>query len=122
MTHKPITFEAFLELYIKAHYFRPDGEDRNWEEYGDTEDNRDLIARAKETGLMVTGFSFNYFRGLSEFPLLDLKTTITLDMPHTLTNAHYIMEFLDLSEGECSPHFDIPPQASKLSLIITEQY
>jgi hypothetical protein len=123
MIHEPITFGKFIEAYIKAHYFRPDGEDRNWEEYGDTDDNRRLIALAKESPIMVKSFSFAYFRGLSNFPLLDLKTTVTFDLPNVGgTDYSRVTRFLDLSHGECPPLMQSPEHGPHLSFIITERY
>ena len=62
MNHEPITLAQFMEAYIKAHYFRPDGEDRNWESYGDTTDNKKLLVLAQISPIKVKSFSFGAMR------------------------------------------------------------
>lgn len=123
MIHDPITLEQFMEAYIKAHYFRPDGEDRNWEEYGLSEDNKKLLLLAKASPIKVKSFSFAYFRGLTKFPLLDLKTTVTFDLPYEEINISKAIRWLDLSMGECPPLMQPVRQLNgDLSFIITERY
>lgn len=120
MNHKSITLKQFVEAYIKAHYFRPDGEDRDFDAcYGNY---RELLKSLEHSLCRVKGFSFNYFRGLSEFPHLDLKVTVTTDLENSPLQRDYIRTILDLSGGECPPVFEFPLSTDTVTCIITERY
>lgn len=120
MEHQPITLKQFVEAYVRAHYCRPDG--RNEDIYKGFPGYDELLDYIAPTPYMVKSFSFTYFRGLSEFPYLDLKTTVTTDMPNTRENRAYLMGVLDLSNGECSLRFEFLIQSETVTCIITEVY
>ena len=118
MKHSSILIREFLELYIKAHYFRPDGGDRDYETY--KSQYTDLLEEAAQNPFEVLSFSFTYFRGNSNFPLLDLKTTLTTNCPKDQLNK--FIELLDIDGGECNAEIQTVPNGDNTSFIITEQY
>ena len=118
ISHRPTHLGNFISLYIKAHYFRPDGEDREFEQYGNTPENQDLIEGAFRTKIYVKSFSFNYHPDRDELALRTTATFIDISKAQKKT----LESMLDLSCGECSPEIAWVPNGDYLSVIVTENY
>ena len=122
MKHTPIAFGTWLELYIQAHYFRPDGVDRLYQEFKMY--YAEIITLAYAQPYEVQSFSFTYFRGLS-IDQLDLKSTLTLNID--TDSMTQITEIIQQCDADCPPHIQVipgrdPQNPFSVSYIITEQY
>jgi hypothetical protein len=122
MKHTPIAFGTWLELYVQAHYFRPDGVDRHYPDY--QMDYAEIITLAYAQPYEVQSFSFTYFRGLST-DQLDLKSTLTMNID--TDSMTQITEIIQECNADCPPLIQVIPSRDpqnpySVSYIITEQY